>query len=55
MSDLVRETILRAELRKQLAPVLDMERLLAKVMIGQRGAAGRAGAGEIARSDAAPG
>lgn len=35
--DLVRETILRAELRKQLAPVLDMERLLAKVMIGSAG------------------
>ncbi len=34
VGDLVRETILRAELRKQLAPVLDVERLLAKVMIG---------------------
>ncbi len=34
VSDLTRETILRAELRKQLAPVLDIERLLAKVMIG---------------------
>ena len=37
VSDLVRETILRAELRKQLAPVLDIERLLAKVMIGSAG------------------
>jgi DNA mismatch repair protein MutS len=35
--DLVRETILRAELRKQLAPVLDIERLLAKVTIGSAG------------------
>jgi DNA mismatch repair protein MutS len=37
VSDLARETILRAELRKQLAPVLDIERLLAKVMIGSAG------------------
>ena len=37
VGDLVRETILRAELRKQLAPVLDVERLLAKVMIGSAG------------------
>jgi DNA mismatch repair protein MutS len=37
LGDLVRETILRAELRKQLAPVLDVERLLAKVMIGSAG------------------
>src|SRR5580698_1591354 len=37
VSDLVRETILRAELRKQLAPVLDVERLLAKVMISSAG------------------
>jgi DNA mismatch repair protein MutS len=37
VGDLVRETILRAELRKQLAPVLDMERLLAKVTIGSAG------------------
>ena len=37
VSDLTRETILRAELRKQLAPVLDIERLLAKVMIGSAG------------------
>lgn len=37
VSDLARETILRAELRKQLAPVLDVERLLAKVMIGSAG------------------
>src|ERR1700728_3644748 len=34
VSDLAKETILRAELRKQLGPVLDIERLLAKVMIG---------------------
>ena len=33
VSDLARETILRAELRKQLAPVLDIERLLARVTI----------------------
>ncbi len=37
VSDLARETILRAELRKQLAPVLDVERLLAKVTIGSAG------------------
>jgi DNA mismatch repair protein MutS len=37
VSDLAKETILRAELRKQLAPVLDIERLLAKVMIGSAG------------------
>ena len=37
IGDLVRETILRAELRKQLTPVLDIERLLAKVMIGSAG------------------
>jgi len=37
VSDLSRETILRAELRKQLGPVLDIERLLAKVMIGSAG------------------
>ncbi len=37
VGDLVRETILRAELRKQLGPVLDVERLLAKVMIGSAG------------------
>ncbi len=37
VGDLVRETILRAELRRQLAPVLDVERLLAKVMIGSAG------------------
>ena len=37
VSDLTKETILRAELRKQLAPVLDIERLLAKVMIASAG------------------
>jgi DNA mismatch repair protein MutS len=37
VSDLAHETILRAELRKQLGPVLDIERLLAKVMIGSAG------------------
>lgn len=37
VGDLVRETILRAELRKQLTPVLDIERLLAKVTIGTAG------------------
>jgi DNA mismatch repair protein MutS len=37
VSDLAKETILRAELRKQLAPVLDIERLLAKVMIASAG------------------
>jgi DNA mismatch repair protein MutS len=36
-ADLQRETILRAELRKQLAGVLDMERLLAKISIGSAG------------------
>ncbi len=34
VSDLTRDTILRAELRKHLGQVLDIERLLAKVMIG---------------------
>jgi DNA mismatch repair protein MutS len=37
VGDLARETILRAELRKQLVPVLDIERLLAKVMIASAG------------------
>jgi DNA mismatch repair protein MutS len=37
VSDLARETILRAELRKQLTPVLDIERLLAKVAIASAG------------------
>jgi DNA mismatch repair protein MutS len=37
VSDLVRETILRAELRKQLTPILDIERLLAKVTIASAG------------------
>ena len=37
VGDLVRETILRAELRKLLGPVLDIERLLAKVMIASAG------------------
>jgi DNA mismatch repair protein MutS len=37
VGDLVRETILRAEVRNQLEPVLDIERLLAKVMIGSAG------------------
>jgi DNA mismatch repair protein MutS len=37
VGDLVRETILRAELRKQLPAVLDIERLLAKVTIGSAG------------------
>ena len=37
VADLQRETILRADLRKQLAGVLDMERLLAKISIGSAG------------------
>ena len=37
VGDLVRETILRAEVAKQLASVLDIERLLAKVTIGSAG------------------
>ncbi len=37
VGDLVRETILRAELSSQLGPVLDIERLLAKVTIGSAG------------------
>jgi DNA mismatch repair protein MutS len=37
LGDLVREVILRAELRKLLASVLDIERLLAKVTIGSAG------------------
>ncbi len=34
VGDLAKDTILRAELRKHLAPVLDIERLLARVTIG---------------------
>ncbi|MCU1328703.1 MAG: mismatch repair protein MutS, partial [Bryobacterales bacterium] len=34
VGDLTRDTILRAELKKHLEPVLDMERLLARVTIG---------------------
>ncbi len=37
VADMQRETILRAELRKQLACVLDLERLLAKISIGSAG------------------
>jgi DNA mismatch repair protein MutS len=37
VGDLQRETILRADLRKQLTSVLDMERLLAKISIGSAG------------------
>ncbi|HEY3840073.1 MAG TPA: DNA mismatch repair protein MutS, partial [Bryobacteraceae bacterium] len=37
VADLQRETILRADLRKQLTSVLDMERLLAKISIGSAG------------------
>jgi DNA mismatch repair protein MutS len=37
VADVQRETILRADLRKQLAGVLDMERLLAKISIGSAG------------------
>jgi DNA mismatch repair protein MutS len=37
VGDLIRETILRAELRKQLAGVLDIQRLIAKVTIGSAG------------------
>ena len=34
VGDLLQQTILRAELRKQLAGMLDIERLLAKITIG---------------------
>ncbi len=37
VGELFQETILRAELRKQLAGVLDMERLLARVTLGSAG------------------
>ena len=37
MGELLGETILRAELRKELAAVLDLERLLAKVTLGSAG------------------
>jgi DNA mismatch repair protein MutS len=37
VADIQRETILRAELRKQLAGILDIERLLAKISIGTAG------------------
>src|ERR1019366_2322449 len=35
--NLVQQTILRAELRKQLGGILDLERLLAKVTLGSAG------------------
>jgi DNA mismatch repair protein MutS len=37
VSELAQQTILRAELRKQLAAILDIERLLAKVTLGSAG------------------
>src|SRR5579885_3131977 len=37
VGELLRETILRAEIRKQLAGILDIERLLAKVTLGSAG------------------
>ena len=37
VGELVQQTILRAELRKQLAGILDIERLLAKVTLGSAG------------------
>jgi DNA mismatch repair protein MutS len=37
VGEFLRETILRAELRKELAGVLDLERLLAKVTLGSAG------------------
>src|SRR5271157_3867438 len=37
VGELLQQTILRAELRKQLAAVLDLERLLAKVTLGSAG------------------
>ena len=37
MSELLQQTILRAELRKQLGGILDMERLLAKITMGIAG------------------
>ena len=47
------QTILRAELRKQLGGILDLERLLAKVTLGSRRPARSAGARPIARRDPA--
>ena len=37
VGDLLQQTILRAELRKQLGGILDLERLLAKVTLGSAG------------------
>ena len=37
MGELLQQTILRAELRKQLGGILDLERLLAKVTLGSAG------------------
>ncbi|SPE36390.1 DNA mismatch repair protein MutS [Candidatus Sulfopaludibacter sp. SbA6] len=37
VAELLRETILRAELRKELSGILDLERLLAKVTLGSAG------------------
>jgi DNA mismatch repair protein MutS len=37
LGELLQQTILRAELRKQLADILDLERLLAKVSLGSAG------------------
>ncbi len=50
-ANLLQQTILRAELRKQLGGILDLERLLAKVTLGTRGSARPAGAGPVARED----
>src|ERR1035437_969691 len=40
VGELLQQTILRAELRKQLAGILDLERLLAKVTLGSAGPRG---------------
>ncbi len=37
VDELLQQTILRAELRKQLGGILDLERLLAKVTLGSAG------------------
>ena len=48
VGELLQQTILRAELRKELGSILDLERLLAKVTLGTAGPRELAGAGPIA-------
>ena len=51
VGELLQQTILRAELRKQLAAILDLERLLAKVTLGSAGPRDVLALGPVARED----